>query len=105
MKYYGLTFNRFMSSDRNQIIEEYTNIENALLCANKQWDIENKKEIYKRLLVVCEIDEEKVLTRTAFFEFQNSKQCKEFVSTKDKKIEWSDEENKFWNGFPVSMKN
>ena len=105
MKYYGLTFNKFMSSRRNEIIEEYTHVERALLSANKQWDIENKKTLDKRLLVVCEINEEKVLMRTAFFEFQNSKQCEKFISIKDKNIEWTDETNKIWNGYPISMKN
>ena len=105
MKYFGQTFNKFMSSDRNEIREQYMQIEDALLSANKQWDIENGKALSKRLLVVCEINEEKVLIRTAFFEFQNANECQEFASKKNNEIKWTDEANKIWNGNPRSMKN
>ena len=75
----------------------FDNPYNALKNANAKWDANRDFQI-ARLLVVVAVDTANTsLIQYAFFQFTNSKACKNFITSKTD-IVWSSNEAQVWNG-------
>lgn len=96
--FYGMTYNKF----REEIIKDFKNIiksfeseYDALDFANESWLKENEYQgEYNRLLVTVDSSD---INKVAFFQFTNYDTCKKFIENHEK-INWSNDDNKIWNG-------
>lgn len=99
MKYRGYIYEGCAKVHYDDSVRAFEDPYDALVYANEKWSRNPDLQIARVLTVVRTGDsaEEECGEKYAFFQFTDSRSCKEFSAAKSE-IVWSEPDNQTWNG-------